>query len=187
MARTHSFLSFVAALVAVSFVFGCSKQPVEPPDTRAADEAAIRAAVVAWSKASQAKDVNAAVAVYADNALQFADKGPLVTGKDNIRKGWEQMLALPGPGLTFATTGVEVARSGDLAYEYGTYDFATQNKKGKITDLKGKYVVVWKKQADGSWKVAADIDNEDAAPAPPPAPAKRKPAHKKRRHRTASA
>jgi ketosteroid isomerase-like protein len=93
------------------------------------------------------------------------------------------MLAMPGPGLTFATTGVEVARSGDLAYEYGTYDFATKDKKGEITDEKGKYVVVWKKQADGSWKVAADIDNLDAAPAPPPPAAKRKSVAGKRRHR----
>jgi hypothetical protein len=35
---------------------------------------------------------------------------------------------------------------------------------------KGKYVTVWKKQANGQWKVAEDIFNADAPP-PPPAPA----------------
>jgi uncharacterized protein (TIGR02246 family) len=189
MLRSRSFFILLATLVAMSFVAACSTpKPAQPPDTRAADEAAIRAAVIDWSKAAQAKDVNKAVSFYADDAMQFADKGPLVKGKDNIRAGWEQMLAMPGPGLTFATTGVEVARSGDMAYEYGTYDFATKDKKGGITDEKGKYVVVWKKQADGSWKVAADIDNGDAAPAPPPPAPKHKPAaHKKRRHRSTSA
>jgi uncharacterized protein (TIGR02246 family) len=186
MSRSRTFFSFVTALLVVAFLAACSTpKPAPPPDTRAADEAAIRAAVIDWSAASQAKDVNKAVSFYADDAVQLADKGPLVKGKENIRKGWEEMLALQGPGLTFATTAVEVARSGDLAYEYGTYDFATKDKNGKITDEKGKYVVVWKKQADGSWKVAVDIDNPDAAPAPPPA--RRKPAtHKKRRRRTAS-
>ena len=112
--------------------------------------------------------------------MQFVDEGSLVTGKDNIRTRWEEMLALPSPGLKFATTGAEVARSGEMAYEYGIYDFATEDKKGRIIDQRGKYVVVWKKQADGSWKVAADIDNRDAAPAPPSA----KPKHaRKRRHR----
>ncbi len=172
MLRSQSFSLLLAALFVMNVVGACSnsntKTPAQPPDTRAADEAAIRAAVIEWSNAAQAKDVNKAVSFYADDAMQFADKGPLVEGKDSIRTGWEQMLALPGPGLTFATTGVEVARAGDMAYEYGTYDFATKDRKGKIIDEKGKYVVVWKKQADGSWKVAADIDNRDAAPAPQP-------------------
>lgn len=184
-----SLFSFAAALLVLTLSAACSKQPAAPPDTRAADEATIRAASADWSKASQAKDVNKAVAVYADEAMQFPDNGPMVKGKDNIRAGWQKMLALPGPGLTFATTGVEVARSGDLAYEYGTYDFATQDKNGKVNDEKGKYVTVWKKQPDGSWKVAADIDNPDAAaaPAPAPQPAKRKPAtHRKRRRTTSS-
>ena len=185
MLRCRSFSLLLAALFAMNFVAACSssgtRTPAQPPDTRAADETAIRVAVIEWSKAAQAKDVNKAVSFYADDAMQFVDKGPFVKGKDNIRTGWEQMLALPGPGLTFATTGVEVARSGDMAYEYGTYDFATADKKGKIIDEKGKYVLVWKKQADGSWKVAADIDNRDAAPAP--LPVKRKHAARKRRHR----
>jgi uncharacterized protein (TIGR02246 family) len=184
MRRSLSFSSLLAALFLMNFVGACSnsgmKTPAQPPDTRAADEAAIRGAVIEWSKAAQAKDLNKAVSFYADDAMQFADKGPLVEGKDNIRTGWEQMLALPGPGLTFATTAVEVARAGDMAYEYGTYDFATKDKKGKIIDEKGKYVVVWKKQADGSWKVAADIDNRDAAPAPQPV--KRNHATRKGKH-----
>jgi ketosteroid isomerase-like protein len=65
---------------------------------------------------------------------------------------WAQMLALPGPDLTFQTIAVDVARSADLAYETGTYDFAISNNKNKVKDEKGKYVVVWKKQDDGSWK-----------------------------------
>jgi uncharacterized protein (TIGR02246 family) len=184
MRRLPSFSSLLVALFVMNFVGACSnsntKTPPQPPDTRAADEAAIRAAVIEWSKAAQAKDLNKAVSFYADDAKQFADRGPLAEGKDNIRTAWEQMLALPGPGLTFATTGVEVAHAGDMAYEYGTYDFATKDKKGKIIDEKGKYVVVWKKQADGSWKVAADIDNRDAAPAPQPL--KRNHTTRKRKH-----
>lgn len=181
MSRSRSYVLLMAALFTMNFVAACSNEkPAPPPDTRAADEAAIRANVVAWSQASQAKDVNKALSFYADDAIQMPDRAELIKGKENMRKDWEQMLAMPGPGLSFATTGVEVARSGDIAYEYGTYDFATKDKKGQIHDEKGKYLVAWKKQADGSWKVAVDIDNPDAAPAPPPA--KRKTAAHKRRH-----
>jgi len=34
-------------------------------------------------------------------------------------------------------------------------------KGGKLTHDKGKYLTVWKKQADGSWKIYRDINNSD--------------------------
>jgi ketosteroid isomerase-like protein len=57
------------------------------------------------------------------------------------------MLALPGPGLSFSAARVEVARSGDLAWEEGTYEFATSDEKGKTTTEKATYVTVWQKTA----------------------------------------
>ena len=163
MLRSRSlFLLFVAPLVVI-ITIACAEQtaqkPAPPPDTRKADEAAIRSASADWSKASQAKDLDKATSYYADDAIFFVNNGAKVKGKDAIKLAWKQELATPGPGLTFETTYVEVARSGDLAYEYGTYDLKTEAKKGKVADEKGKYVVVWKKQANGSWKAVADIDN----------------------------
>jgi uncharacterized protein (TIGR02246 family) len=163
-------LQFLFAVLSLSSIVGCSTgtggqpQPqasAQPADTRAADEAAIRAASAAWSQASTAKDVDTGVSFYTEDAVQMDPKAPAVKGRENIRKSWTQMPALPGPGLSFQTTSVEVARSGDLAYETGTYDFVTTDKKGKTNDEKFKYVVVWKKQSDGSWKAAVDIDNPD--------------------------
>ena len=56
---------------------------------------------------------------------------------------------------------IEVARSGDIGYAIGTFE-------GVVDDapVKGKYVEIWKKQADGSWKVAADMFSPDSPPAP---------------------
>ncbi|MFZ1972212.1 MAG: SgcJ/EcaC family oxidoreductase [Candidatus Acidiferrales bacterium] len=122
------------------------------------DEAAIRAASAAWSKASAAKDIDKAVSFYGDGAVVMSPKAPAVHGSENIRKGWADILT-PGPGLSWRTTTVEVARSGELAYENGEYDFVTTDKNGKTNDEKGKYLVIWKKQADGAWKVAVDMDN----------------------------
>lgn len=127
----------------------------------ARDEAAIRVASADWSKATQAKDLDKTMSPYADDAIVLSPKVPAVQGKDNIRKGWQGMFAMPGAGLSFTATAVEVARSEDLAWEHGTYEFATTDKKGKTTTDKGKYLTVWKKQADGSWKVVADMDNPD--------------------------
>ncbi len=78
------------------------------------------------------------------------------TGKDAIQKAWTDMLATPGFALTFSPTKIEVSRSGDLAYEIGEYSQTTNDKKGKPQTVKAKYITVWGKQPDGSWKALVD-------------------------------
>lgn len=162
MFRSRSVI-FEIALFSILFASGCSTQTVQaptlPPDTRKSDEAAIRAASADWSKAAQAKDLDKTVSFYADDGTFFVDNGALVKGKDKIKMAWQPMLAPPVTSVSFDTTFVEVARSGDIAYETGTYSLVTEAIKGKPTEEKGKYVVVWKKQPTGSWKAVADIYN----------------------------
>ena len=163
MQRSRLMILSFATLLAISFTAACSNQtaqaPAPPPDTRKADEAAIRAASAEWNKAAQARDLDKAASYYADNAVFLVDKGALVKGKNSIRLVWKDILAPTAPALAFQTTFVEVARSGDIAYEYGTAEFTTTSKKGKPTVEKAKYVTVWKKQPDSSWKAVVDMDN----------------------------
>jgi uncharacterized protein (TIGR02246 family) len=136
-----------------------ASQPAAVVDNRAADEAAIRAADAAWSKAAGEKDVARTASYYADAAVLMAAGGPVVTGKDAIQKAYADMMANPGFALSFAPTKVEVSRAGDLAYEIGAYSITFSDKKGKPQTTKAKYVVVWGKQPDGSWKVLVDSPN----------------------------
>jgi uncharacterized protein (TIGR02246 family) len=162
-------LLLLFAVLCLSSIVGCSagtsdhrpRTFAQPADTRAADESAIRTASATWSQASTANDIDKSVSFYTEDAVLMDPNTPALKGRENIRKRWTQTTAVPGPGLSFQTTSVEVARSGDLAYETGMYDFVTTDKKGKTNDEKWKYVVVWKKQHDGSWKAAVDIDNPD--------------------------
>jgi uncharacterized protein (TIGR02246 family) len=172
MQTFHAAALLLAALFISSFVTACSGSNEKAAQaelerarvaqlTRAADEASVRAASVAWSHAATSKDLDKAVSFYADDALQFPNKAPAAKGKENIRKNWAPLLAAPGPGLSWETSSVEVASSGELAYETGTYNFVTTDMKGKTNDEKGKYVVIWKKQSGGTWKVVVDTDNTD--------------------------
>lgn len=152
-------VAFVACVAAA-----CSKQPAAPaapPDTRAADEAAIRAASDAWNQATTARDLDKSLSVYTDDAVLLPAKAPAAVGKDSIRKVWQGFLAAPVLQLTATTTGIDVARSGDLAVTRGTYKVVTTDNKGKPTTETGQFVIVWKKQADGSWKVVADTNAAD--------------------------
>ena len=83
------------------------------------------------------------------------------------------MFALPGIALTFQPSKVEVARSGDIAYTYGTYTMNLSDPKGQPLTDRGKYVTVYKKQAGGEWKAVVDIFNTDTPLAPPPAAKKK--------------
>ena len=87
---------------------------------------------------------------------------PVITGGEAIRKTFAAMTSAPGFSLSWTPTKAEVGASGDIGYTAGTY----QSTMGGVAE-KGKYVTVWKKQADGAWKVTEDIFNADEAPKAP--------------------
>jgi uncharacterized protein (TIGR02246 family) len=161
------FAMLAASVALLGFMWGCATPP--PPDTRAADEQAIREIEIEADKAAAAKHLEHYVSFYADAAALFFPGTPMVTGKDAIRKTTEALFATPGFSLSFQTVKVEVSRSGDLAYSYGTNTVTMNNAQGKPVTDKGKYVAVYRKQPDGKWKVVADIGNSDSpVPLPPP-------------------
>ena len=112
-------------------------------------------------RAALNRDLDKAVSFYAEDASYLPPGAPIVVGKDAIRKAWANFLAIPGITLKTTTTKVDVARSGDLAYEIGTWDMTMNDKEGKPVNSKGKYVVAWKKQPGGDWKAVLDMENSD--------------------------
>ena len=169
--KLHSGPAFFGVSCCLALIFGCApQQPPAPPDTRAADEAAIRKADMDWSNAAQSKQVDSWVAFYTDDAIVLPANDKIATDKDAIRKTIGDPLAAPGFSVKWQTAKVEVARSGDIGYSQGTYELTMNDPKGKPVSDRGKYVEIWKKQADGTWKCAVDTFNSDLPAAPPPAP-----------------
>jgi ketosteroid isomerase-like protein len=166
MIARGTILGFCCALI----FLGCNsapQQPTAPPDTRTADEAAVRKADEDWSAAAKANQVGAWVAFYSDDAVVFPPNDAMASGKENIHKAVGDFLAMPGLAVSWKTTKVEAARSGEMAISYGAYEMSAKGPKGKPIMDRGKYVEVWKKQADGGWKCSEDIWNSDLPAAPP--------------------
>jgi len=153
---THR-VGLLTVVGAVAASIGCSTQqtPATPPDTRAADEHAIRALDSAWVRGLAARNVDAGTAVYTDSAMVLAPAEPIARGKEAIRKVFQGIMSSPGYALTFSPDRVTV--SGDMAYEVGSYALTTRNKSGKLQTQKAKYFDVWARQADGMWRVTADV------------------------------
>ena len=82
------------------------------------------------------------------------------TTKEAIRKAWKDVFDVTVNG-SWKASNVKVANSGDMAYVSGTYEFTMNGPSGKEISDRGKYLEVWKKQADGKWKCEADIWNSD--------------------------
>src|SRR5258708_9441031 len=126
--RSSSF-AWGGVLIAIAGV-GCSNQTgVAPtPDTRTADEAAIRAKDGTFEQGIAAKNLDSILALYEDGAVLFAPKAPAAVGKPAIRDGFQGLLMAPGVKMTFKSTNVEVSRSGDLAMQRATFQVETAYK-----------------------------------------------------------
>jgi uncharacterized protein (TIGR02246 family) len=153
--RVKYMLLLTPVVALILALIGCQKPAPQAPDTRAADETAIQATEAEMIKAVVALDPARAASFYTDDIVGMAVDAPVVQGKENMQKYFETMNK-DKPELSWKPVKVEVARSGDLAYSWGTGKVSVKDKKGKVTETTVKYVSVWKKQADGGWKIAVD-------------------------------
>jgi uncharacterized protein (TIGR02246 family) len=157
-------LLLVAGVSLSLFQSGCMRTPAAAtamPDTHDLDEKAIRDTEAAWVKAFATKEPGRAAAFYADDAASMLPDTPLMRGKAAIIAGMKPELGDPNFSLVFAPTKVEIAKSGDIAYSQGWFKYTTSDPKtGKRVGQAGNYVEVYKKQADGNWKVEEDIATE---------------------------
>ena len=152
--QTHRML-FLLALIACVFI-GC--QPA-PQGLSTADEQAIRKTVDEAIKiANSTADWNAYTKLYyAQDAIVNPPNAPAIKGHDAI----VAMLKTFPATSDLKVEILEVNGAGNIAYVYGTYSMVVTPPGGEPVSDKGKYVEVWKRQADGSWKVAIDTFNSD--------------------------
>ena len=148
----------VAVVASISCLF-MSCGPKEP------DVTALKKTVDEFNAASKdalmGGSTDKLLAYYEDNAMEMPPNMVMVKGKDAIKAYWEQSTKAGMKMSAVEFNSVDVQASGTLAYEIGTYDMAmTAGKMGEIRD-RGKYISLWREQADGTWKVAAETWNTD--------------------------
>jgi len=126
-----------------------------------AEQAALRDMADQWAEAANEKDVPEIVALYTENASLLPPNAAIVTGAEAIRAMWTETVESPGYAVTVQTTETEASRTGDLAYSRGTHEVTVNDPEGNPVTDRGKWVVVCKKQNDGSWKIVTHIWNPD--------------------------
>ena len=162
---------FSLLVLICTLLVGC--KPPEQFDV-AAVKAKIDAGNNAFEQAFLKGDATAAASWFDENAVELPSNMPIVKGRAAIEKLLAGMMQ-PGMKLKeFTHTTISVEGAGDFAVELGR-NFVTAEMNGKVIADTGKYLTVWKKQADASWKVAYDSYSTDIpAPAIPPEPESKK-------------
>ena len=121
-----------------------------------------------FARAVASKDPKVFTTFWSEDAAIFPPGEGLVTGREKILESWSPLLKDPDASLTWKPRRVEVSRSGDLGYTYGSYESRHKGSDGNPVVRTGHYVTIWRKEADGRWRAVLDIGSADPAPAPKP-------------------
>jgi len=133
---------------------------LNPEGTRAEDEAAIRALRDAFIKSQQSGDVERNAAFYAKDALIMLPGEPSEKGIDAIRTGLAAFFEAYEWSSREPVEELQVM--GDWAFTRTTWSATRTEKATRVTlELLGKAVHIYRRQPDGTWKIAIDIFNYD--------------------------
>jgi uncharacterized protein (TIGR02246 family) len=130
-----------------------------------AEVEAIRARGAGIVAAEVAQDASLSTSFYASDAISQPAGSPQLQGREAIHELYGHFFDGTLKDFEGITTQIDVAASGDLAWEYGINRMVLNGPDGDLLDV-GKYLAVWKK-VDGEWYIAALSFSSDA-PAPVP-------------------
>ena len=124
----------------------------------AADTDAVKKMETDFLGAIEAKDFATAKAAYASDAVMMLPMQAPLKGAAAIGADYDKFAA--DPAGKFDATNETTVVGADMAYSTGTYDVTyTDSKTKKVENGEGYYLVVYKKQADGSWKIVQDVSS----------------------------
>jgi len=81
---------------------------------------------------------------------------PTPTSAAAVLAGWSSFFQKEGPELRWEPELAEISRSGDLGYTVGRWEARRRDAAGNVVRSEGRYVTIWRKEADGRFRVAVD-------------------------------
>ena len=145
MIKTTSFLlaAFLLSLTALA-----QTTPTSP-----SARAGIDAGNQAWIDGVKASDVARIIATYAEQSVDCGPTGACIAGRSAIEQHMKSEFAKLGRATSASVASWGSTQSGDFVYEWGQAQ-ATFANSSRITD---KYVTVWQRQPNGSWKIFRNL------------------------------
>jgi uncharacterized protein (TIGR02246 family) len=157
--RPH--LSLAAGVLALAL---CACDQAATPEAQAgasvaADAEAVKQLETRFLTGWEAKDP-AVKALYAPNATMVVPNTAPRQDPQSIAEAFDNHARDPAATFDATNATTVISGGGDLAFSQGTYtESHTNAETGAIERTNGYYLVVYKKQADGSWKVVQDVSS----------------------------
>jgi uncharacterized protein (TIGR02246 family) len=128
-----------------------------PKAGAAADSQALDQMEAAQITAVNAHDLAGATAPYAEDAVFINERGEASKGRDSITAAFKGFVTDPALKMDYHPGAKTMSQSGDVAYSTSEFtETYTDPATKKPVTIKGTNLSVWRKQADGSWKLVAD-------------------------------
>ncbi len=120
----------------------------------------IEAILKTFSKSLNGGDAAGVAAHYTDDAALLPPDSARIDGREGIQGAWQALIDADVRDVVLTTEEVDVF--GDVANEVGTIRATAPGENGGRVQWVGKYVSVWKRGGDGTWRLHRDIWNFDA-------------------------
>lgn len=98
---------------------------------------------------------------FAEDGVTLSNGEAPVHGREAIAK--QATWLAKDYQLTWTPTDAILSPAGDMGYTWGHYEGHSRDAQGNAVVTAGRYLTIWRKQADGSWKVALDASNNEPA------------------------
>jgi ketosteroid isomerase-like protein len=136
-------------------VVGCAAPPPESTPLTEEDVAAIRESLAAVAGLSLAGDCEAMLDLWAEDGMLLPPNAPPVVGRADMLAMCESMTV-----TEFSSTPVEIDGRDGLAYARGEHSWTfTVEGVDEPSGESGKWIMIWRKQPDGTWLITHDIWN----------------------------
>ena len=121
-------------------------------------EQAIQDADKQYADAFNRGDLAALATLHTEDVLYLPPNASAVSGRQGVKSTAKELFDAGWKNMSFSS--VQFGSDGDLAYHVGTFSVDAPTDKGMRKE-EGKFVDIYKRQADGSWKVHVTIFNSD--------------------------
>jgi uncharacterized protein (TIGR02246 family) len=112
-----------------------------------------------FEEAFNAGDAAGVAALYTTGAVVMAPNYARITGRRAIQGMWQNFFDAEITDIDLKTVELDIYER--RASEYGTFSFTAPDGQGGNVKLKGKYIVLWRQDSDGVWRLHRDIWNND--------------------------
>jgi uncharacterized protein (TIGR02246 family) len=115
-----------------------------------------------WADFFNAKDAAGLAMHYTEDALQLPPDATRVEGRAAIQEVFKEEFDAGVTNIKLENT--DVGHDGNLAWLVGNWSVDFPTDKGDMATATGNYVAVYRKEADGVWRMVIDTWNEAPSP-----------------------